>query len=55
MAKLAESEGKERIAQELYQKGFNSGDMNCLDPLIRSFSNNDIKKAIELLEYKKIE
>ncbi|KAF5153281.1 Sel1 repeat family protein [Theileria parva strain Muguga] len=53
MAKLAESEGKERIAQELYQKGFNSGDMNCLDPLIRSFSNNDIKKAIELLEYKK--
>uniref|UniRef100_A0A3B0N9Z3 Sel1 repeat, putative n=1 Tax=Theileria annulata TaxID=5874 RepID=A0A3B0N9Z3_THEAN len=53
MGKLAEAEGKKGVSQDLYEKGFNSGDMKCLDPLIKSLSKNDIKKAIELLQYKK--
>ncbi|AFZ81540.1 Sel1 repeat domain-containing protein [Theileria equi strain WA] len=52
---LSISEGKIRTAKDLFRRGFNSGDMKCLQPLVRMFSidKKSINKAINLLEYKK--
>ncbi|UKK02881.2 hypothetical protein MACK_002979 [Theileria orientalis] len=52
LAKLAERDGKVALSQELYLNGFNSGDMKCIDPLIKAYSRSDLNKAIRLVEYK---
>ncbi|BAM41845.1 uncharacterized protein TOT_040000225 [Theileria orientalis strain Shintoku] len=52
LAKIAETDGKGPLSQELYLNGFNSGDMRCIDPLIKAYSKTNVNKAIGLVEYK---
>lgn len=54
MGRLAEEGGREGLATEMYKKGFEDGDLECLEPLAYLFSKTreNRYKALRLLQHK---